>query len=67
MGKAEVSLVFKGRKKDLGNYRLWEGDGPTTLENYFQHEGQEGKWQHSAWIYKEVICKFLRIPTRELL
>lgn len=63
-GKAEVTLVFKGRKKDLGNYRPWEGDGPTTPENYFQ---QEGKWQQSAWIYKEVICKFLRISTRELL
>ncbi|TRZ24762.1 hypothetical protein HGM15179_002316 [Zosterops borbonicus] len=36
-GTGETESHFKkGRKEDPGNYRPWEGYGPTTRENHFQ-------------------------------
>lgn len=53
-GKAKVTPVFEnGRKEDLGNYRPWEGDGPTALGNHFQtKKGKKVSGQQSTWIYK---------------
>lgn len=38
--------------------QLWEINDTSIPENHFQtHEGQEGNWEQSAWIYqREIIC-----------
>lgn len=60
-GEKKKSLQEGQEREPEALGKLWAN----YSRKLFLDHGQEGKWQLSVWIYKEVVCKFLRIPTGE--
>lgn len=58
--KANVTVIFRKARKDLGKYRLvsltCEGDGANPPGNHFPtSQGQRGHWKQSARFYEREI------------